>query len=235
MSNFFNFANIIGLILLVLGIVWLIYTLWKIHKIDSIPTWPKANARIINVFVAPENDQGVYVEPQHIHVGPNSHTRYIPKILYSYRVGGREYQSSNLVYDGPESFSAVDTKAMVGQMRPGSEIQVFYNPKNPAESYVYNGNKSWIGPILGIATALVGILLLLKNNTTWFGSKSIDSNNKAATTSKTTTANNARIQRVRNEANNVLKQLETHIKANNATISSSSNFIDYYANRPNIY
>jgi hypothetical protein len=153
----FTVANIIAIILAIIGIVWLIYSIWRNWKVRAISSWPKTDAMVVNVAAQPANNNAgnVYIEPSNIIVTTGDNAQYIPRILYAYRVGGKEYQSNNLVYSGSDTYNAFQTKMMVGQLQPGSTIPIFYNPSNHSEAYVYNGQTNYWGILGGIILILI--------------------------------------------------------------------------------
>ena len=156
-----NIANIIAIILGIIGLVWLIYTIWRNWKINSIRSWPKTDAMVINVAAQPSNKNAgnTYIDPNAIIVTTGDNAQYIPRILYRYRVGGREFQSNNLVYSGSDSYNAYQTKMLIGQLTPGATIPVFYNPNNHAEAYVYNGLHNYWGIVGGIILLLIAAFI----------------------------------------------------------------------------
>ena len=158
--------NIVALILGIIGLIWLIHGLWRNWKINKISTWPKTNAVVLNAVAEPANNNAgnVYIDPSTIIATTNDNAQYIPRVVYRYRVGNRDYQSTNVVYSGAKSYNALDIKTLLGQVYPGATIPIYYNPNNHAESYIYNGNKSWTGVIIGLALLLIAAYLAHRNH-----------------------------------------------------------------------
>lgn len=169
MANFGDFStinNIVAIILGIIGLIWLIYGIWRNRKINQIRSWPKTNAVVLNAVAEPANASAgnTYIDPRYIVATVNSPAQYIPIIIYRYNVGGKEFRSNNVVFSGPRSYNALDIKTIMGQIYPGSVIPVFYNPNNPAESYIYNGSPSYLQIIIGIILLLIAAYLAYHNH-----------------------------------------------------------------------
>lgn len=163
-KQYLTIPNIIGIILGIIGLIWLIHGLWRNMKINNISKWPKANATVLSSLAEPANSQAGsrYISPQDIVVSKdNNNAQYIPRVTYQYRVNGKDYISSNVVYSGQSSYNAFDTKTILADMSPNSVIQIYYNPSNPSEAYIYNGKTSYTSIIMGV------ILLLLAAYIFW--------------------------------------------------------------------
>lgn len=177
LKDYFTTHNLIAVILGIVGLVWLVHTVWKNMKINKISTWPKINATVVNALVEPANKSAgnTYIDPKFIVATVDGSAQYIPVVLYTYRVGGKEYQSKNFSYYGPQTYNALDMKTMMGPFYPGATIQVFYNPSNPAESYVYNGKVDHTGVVLSVILLLIAAYIAYRhNNKTSFKSKAYD-------------------------------------------------------------
>lgn len=158
--------NIVVIILVIIGLIWLIHGIWRNMKVNSISSWPKINATVINDAVMPTSGRrdNTFIDPRYIPATSNNKKMYVPSILYKYNINGREYQSSNLVYAGSKTYNAVSIRNMMSQMYPGATIQVFYNPGNYGESYVYTGVKSYFNIILGIILLLIAAYIGYDHN-----------------------------------------------------------------------
>jgi len=153
--------NIVAIILGIVGLIWLLHGLWRNWKINRISTWPKANATVLNAVAKPANSNAgtMYMDPRNIVAATNSSAKYEPIVFYRYRVGNRDYQSENVIYSGANSYNALETKNIFGQIQTGGTIPVYYNPNNPSESYIYNGTKSYTGIVIGIILLLLAAYL----------------------------------------------------------------------------
>lgn len=160
----FTAFGIVALILGIVGLAWMLHTLWRNHKINQIRSWPKTNATIINALIEPlDRYPGTqFLDPQSFEPRRGDNAQYRPVVLYRYRVGNKEFQSTNLMYAGKKSYNALETKAMIGQFRAGETIEVLYNPSNNAESYIYNGAHNYWGVLWGILLILIAIFIYNK-------------------------------------------------------------------------
>lgn len=170
MPNIGSYAtinNIVAVVLIIVGLIWIIHGVWRNWKIGRISTWPKTNALVLNAMAAPANQSAgnMYIDPGYIIPTIDDSARYIPIVIYRYRVGNRDYQSDKVVYSGPKSYSTFDTKTIMGNISNGSIVQVYYNPRNPKESYIYVGTRNYFGIIIGIILILIAIYIGYKGNT----------------------------------------------------------------------
>ena len=169
-GRYFTLYNIIALILGIVGLVWLIQTMKKNNKIKEIRSWPKVNATVINAVAEPLNrGQGSpFIDPQYLIPKKGDNSQYRPIVVYRYKAGGNEYQSNNVVFAERKSYNAFETKTLLAQLSAGGNVQVYYNPKNNKESYIYNGIEDNKGIIWGIVLILLALALV------YFGSKKHD-------------------------------------------------------------
>jgi hypothetical protein len=83
-------------------------------------------------------------------------------VKYSYQVGGQSYENDRL-YAGPAVRG--DAKPVMNkfleQYPVGRQVEVFYNPQNPAESALYKQNPNLRGVILGLVVGDVVMCLIL--------------------------------------------------------------------------
>ena len=64
---------------------------------------------------------------------PGHRWRYRAALQYSYRVGGKDYQASRIFWGGNEGREK-HMASVVETYPAGSNVRVFYDPKNPAEA-----------------------------------------------------------------------------------------------------
>ena len=95
---------------------------------------------------------------------------FFPEISYTYQVSGMEYSSNRLTFGGKKSFSKRDYAEKVTSLYPvGSQLPVYYDPKNPKEAVVDRTAKisnmvlifGIMFIIIGLVTALIGALVVL--------------------------------------------------------------------------
>lgn len=195
----FNIVTIIAIILGIIGLVWLIHSLWKNYKINSIRSWPKVIANVIDVYAIPANHAAgnIYVDPRNIIPSINNNAKYTPVVIYRYKVGNKEYKSQNVVYSGSKSYNAADTKTILGQLHPGSLVQIYYNPRDHNESYVFNGTASWIGTLIGVLLLLLAGYLFYtqmnKNDTDIYNNNVILRKNSTALNNRSSQLRNRKV------------------------------------------
>lgn len=165
-GNGLSINNVVVIILVIVGLVWLIYSLWRNWKISRISAWPKTNATVLNALALPAGGGrgNVYLDPQAIVATTDNSFQYVPKIVYTYRVAGKEYQSDSVIYSGARSYNSVDIKTIMGNLHAGSLVPVFYNPNKNNESYIYNGTSNYTGAIIGIILLFIAGFLSYYHN-----------------------------------------------------------------------
>ncbi|CAH6421622.1 Domain of unknown function (DUF3592)-containing protein [uncultured virus] len=156
--------NIVAAILIIVGLVWLIQSVWRNMKIRNINSWSKTNATVISAMAEPVNEAAgnTYVDPQNIVATTDSEARYKPQVTYRYRVNGRDYESTNIIYNDDREYSPAQIKTLMAPMRPGATIPIYYNPREFNEAYIYNSETSWVGPVIGTILTLLGLWLAFK-------------------------------------------------------------------------
>jgi hypothetical protein len=93
-------------------------------------------------------------------------TRYLPNIEYEYTVGGETHVNDN-VYPGPTtsgSHTEEETQELVDRYPAGETVEAFYDPDDPAASFLENEsqNRQAISlGILGAAGLIFGLVLLV--------------------------------------------------------------------------
>ena len=97
---------------------------------NAMKKWPTTPGRIIQSYVTttlqrhrrPYRSSGDY-----------NVTMYVPRIVYSYDVGGHAYQGDEVGWSTTSNRQSVADK-QVKRYPLGTEVRVFYNPDNPAEA-----------------------------------------------------------------------------------------------------
>jgi len=155
-----NIVNLISVILIIVGLVWMFHTIYRNWKIKQIASWPKAKATILRSYAeVSEFGNNPEVSTKSIIVAPGNTKNYKPQVSYRYRVATTDYESDNLVYSGQNKYNAAETKTLLNPIPAGTRIDVYYNPRRPRESYIYNGSSSSNGVISGLVLVLLGIIL----------------------------------------------------------------------------
>ncbi|MBI5724213.1 MAG: DUF3592 domain-containing protein [Planctomycetes bacterium] len=90
-----------------------------------------------------------------------------PKVVYTYNVNGREYESSS-VFTNPRSLNHIDAMKIVAQFTNGMTVPVHYDPENPKKSAlilsappIYYILSLLVPPMLGVGIFLIMPLIKL--------------------------------------------------------------------------
>ena len=134
-----RFAGLAFVLLGILGVLGCGYILMKSMKVRG---WPVARGRIVEKSVGeakvPSPQVDVYFEP---------------RVKYEYAVDGRTY-TGDRVYSTHQTFDRGDAQKVVDRLPP--EVDVYYDPGQPAEAYLFPTSILW--PSVGLAG---GLLMLL--------------------------------------------------------------------------
>ncbi|SDK76336.1 DUF3592 domain-containing protein [Microbulbifer yueqingensis] len=112
--------------------------------------WPRASAQL----------QKAETSLKRSSAGGNPSYFYGLDLLYSYRVGGREYTGSNYHWEGygtQREEKAIGTVEKLRSTGPG--LMVHYNPRHPSESVIYPTVPVlyFIGVMVGLAMSIASI------------------------------------------------------------------------------
>ena len=84
----------------------------------------------------------------------NVEIRYVPEIVYGYRVGGREYHAATRKWGFSELYVDEEgPKKVLAKYPKGSSVPVFYDPADPSNAVLEPHNRS------GTLVPLVGLLM----------------------------------------------------------------------------
>jgi hypothetical protein len=127
------FGNIIlGLILIILG-YFVAFHIGKplLDNGKASESWPSVSGKIISSEVVSSQDrnsEGNYIK------------KYSAKIVYAYKVGSQEHESSQVSFGGASSSTnSHSAYQMQGEYPKGKTIHVFYNPKTPEIAILKSG------------------------------------------------------------------------------------------------
>lgn len=154
-ESFLSFANLGSLILLIIGIALIVLNIYFNSKVKRVESWPTAVATI-----------------QSAEVTADSHNDFHVHATYTYTVGGVNYTSSGTSVWGMQKFS---NPAHIKGIVKGAQVNVYYNPTEPAESYIFSGETRYSGWILGIIAILIAAGLFVHYNTDLFSTKPVAS------------------------------------------------------------
>lgn len=83
-------------------------------------------------------------------------TSYEAKVIYSYVVNGKYFESDNIAFWGILSLSKVAAKRYQSSLTKNDEVKVYYNPINPDESTLYVGlNRNHIHSIIYVVIVTI--------------------------------------------------------------------------------
>jgi len=104
--------------------------------------------------------------------GSKGSVHYHPSFLYQYEVDGRTYNGRRYRYDGhPSFYNEVEAKQIVAEHPKGSEIDVYYNPDNPADTVLSRGlDTQDLGVVFlfsSITYLLLSILIKVSKQIDW--------------------------------------------------------------------
>src|ERR1051326_1317461 len=104
-------------------------------KAEGALTWPRSRARVTAsaVRVTTETTSGADASVDN--------TYYVPQVSFAYEVGGTSYQGSRISYAELKSTNKKKTVDLVAKYPVGAELDVAYDPANPAESVIELGTK----------------------------------------------------------------------------------------------
>jgi hypothetical protein len=100
---------------------------------------------------------------------PEGRWRYRAALQYTYRVGGKDYQSNRIFWGGNEGRQKHMT-SVVETYPAGCKVRIYYDPKNPAEAVLDPIQNTGSRPVvlyalamatLGLITLTAGVLALV--------------------------------------------------------------------------
>ena len=71
--------------------------------------------------------------------GRSSLSHYVPHVKYQYSVNGKTYTGDQISFPNPKYLNNVDADRVRDQYQKSSEVEVFYDPKDPSKSCLING------------------------------------------------------------------------------------------------
>lgn len=110
--------------LLVIGSLW--YLGWSYARVWAANDWAEVAGRVEAASVRTDTSTDE---------DGDSVASYVPQVTYTYSVGGRAYRSDDLYLIAATGFSeAAEAEAVIAPYRPGSAVDVYYDPDNPADA-----------------------------------------------------------------------------------------------------
>lgn len=107
-----------GVIAIAIGVVIYIVQFRQGLRADASKKWPRASGTVIASV---------------LEKSPERKRRYRAALQYSYRVGGKDFQSTRIFWGGNEGREK-HMASVVETYPAGGKVRVLYDPKNPAEA-----------------------------------------------------------------------------------------------------
>lgn len=156
--------NIVLIILGILFLVSIIRKIWHNIKVNSISNWPKISARVLKVGLQVKT---AGLATTDISIGATNQIDYSersvllpasiyhPHVVYEYNLDGQIHVSNSFSYGEVEYYGGAQIVNMLRNLAPGTNINVYYNPKDPAETYIYPGTKSYGSLVIQLIILLI--------------------------------------------------------------------------------
>jgi len=140
----FNPYSIIVGLFCVAGAVLAVYSGVNIRKKGRTATWPATKGHISESLE------------------PSMETEFLPRVVYSYTVGGKEYTNVLPIPPG-ESSNPDFSGRFIAQNPVGKELTIYYSPEDPALSLlkVGVGTEDWVILLLGIGAMVMGLVFFV--------------------------------------------------------------------------
>lgn len=123
MLNMFNNNKWFFIIMLIGSSLWSIYLVSLILEGMETKEWPEITGVVIS-------SKGQRID--------HDKERYILEIEYEYTVDGKSY-SSQRVSSSNKMLTMSEKDELLEKYKPQSEVNVYYDPDNPRDSYLING------------------------------------------------------------------------------------------------
>lgn len=127
------------------GLLMLFAGLYGLFKVMASRSWPSVRGRITASGIREKQKK--------------DRIKYKPQVQYSYVVAGRNYSSNNLTFGGRRPLrSRSEAESYMQDFVEGKEVEVFYNPRNPAEACLVPGDTGANLTVIVIALVMLGFL-----------------------------------------------------------------------------
>lgn len=111
----------------ILAIFWLVALSYHIYKGIEIESWPSAKGVILSSSAKSLK---------------NNIERFVLDIKYQYEVNNKKFQGRNISIMNPK-FSRSETDEELNKYEKSTRVLVYYEPDNPANSYLIAGVPRW--------------------------------------------------------------------------------------------
>jgi hypothetical protein len=142
---------------LLLALTALLGAVWEMRQGQAATAWPMTSGRIDREWVEKRRDEDS---------GAISH---VPRVEYTYEVGGRSYTGTMISHDYQASFSELaEAQAALGRYPPGASVSVFYDADDPERAVL---DRDWPWQAIRWWLAIAGLELVAASgpvrNTMW--------------------------------------------------------------------
>jgi len=149
MTGTIIFLGFVSLILSGIGLI-LIFSAQKAKKKSAASqSWPSVKGNVLSAEV----HQTKIRDPR---TGRKTISQFTPRITFSYSVIGKPYQSSRYSIS-TKSMAHKKVAEIVDGYKPGDNVDVYYNPEDPAEGVLLQAESS------SVTNTVVGVFLILLN------------------------------------------------------------------------
>ena len=136
--------------LIVLGFAVILWGNRHIQFAKNSEKWPTVTGKIINYRI------------DEVHNTRSNYFDYHPYILYYYEISGSKYRNE-LVRFGPRLEGRKICNQLKEVYKPGTEVEIFYNPKDPSISCLMPGSVNLFAYLVypfGLLFIVFGVFLL---------------------------------------------------------------------------
>jgi hypothetical protein len=137
-------TGVAGLFIILLTFVNIGY-LRSGRKASVSKNWPTTTGRVVTSEVAS------HIVAENNNIDDINTTMYEPRVVYEYTIAGQRYQSARLSYTAVVESTDPDwAQSVVARYRPGSSVQVYYNPAKSDDAVLeHSGGTGLVLFILG--------------------------------------------------------------------------------------
>lgn len=138
---------ILGWVIFAVGVWSLTYVFRIRREARQSASWPQTTGRILTASLR--------------QTGGRYRPVYAPEFEYEYSVNGRAYRGRRWNF-GVLATDKSSAQAVVDRYLPGKTVPVYYNPAKPSASVLERDiGGSWVGMVVGIVFAIVGLGLIV--------------------------------------------------------------------------
>jgi hypothetical protein len=123
--------------------------LFKVRKVRASRSWIRATGVIVQASVRESFSQGSDDSPDS--------WSYAPEVQYQFQAGGREFRGDRISFDRRAYQTKQQAQAALARYPAGGQVEVFFDPANPAQSVLQRASGSgWV-----LVAAGAGVMLLV--------------------------------------------------------------------------